>query len=332
MTSPSRSPDADPVPVILLTGVLGAGKTTLLNDELSGALPDTLVIVNEFGEVGLDHHLVEAAADTVELLENGCACCSSLGDLASTLVHIGSRRRLGALKSVRRIVVETSGIADPAPLAATLCTPLMREAGFALDAIITVADALYGATHLDDRPEARRQVAMADALILTKTDIAAPEAVGTLEAAIRRLNSAAPILRKTTGAPLLGKAIGRAARRESAAPDAALHQHGHHQHIATTTLRRSEPVPWTAFADWLSAVVSLRGDAILRVKGLVNCRETDRPVLIQGVHHWLDAPRVLGHGPGAPETGLTFITSGDGPTDFGPSLECALAGARQLRN
>lgn len=322
------SPAADraPIPVVVLTGFLGAGKTTLLNEALAGGLPDTLVVVNEFGEAGLDHVLVEASVDTVTLLEGGCACCSSRGDLASTLVHIAERIRLGTLPRVARIVVETSGIADPAPVGATLATPAAREAGFVLGAIVAVADALYGSAHLAARPEARRQIAMADTVILTKADLAGPAALARLEGDVRALNPAAPIVCKTASGSPLADACAAGTTHDTAALRSDAHGQGHGHEVGTVTIRRADALPWPAFADWLSAVVSLRGAEILRVKGLVHCVERDRPVLVQGVHHWLDAPR-LAEWPGVPMTTLTFITTPAAPADLARSLACAVSGA-----
>jgi hypothetical protein len=168
---------ANTVPVTILTGFLGSGKTTVLNHLLRHpSLADTVVIVNEFGAVGLDHLLIEQAIEDAVLLKNGCICCTVRGDIADTLEVLWQRRDSGELPPFRRIVIETTGLADPAPVAhALLAEPGARYA-CRLDGIVTTVDALHGPLQLDRQPEARRQVAMADRILLTKTDLA--EAAG----------------------------------------------------------------------------------------------------------------------------------------------------------
>ena len=166
---------ANTVPVTILTGFLGSGKTTVLNHLLrQPSLADTVVIVNEFGAVGLDHLLIEQAIEDAVLLKNGCICCTVRGDIADTLDVLWQRREAGELPPFRRIAIETTGLADPAPVAhALLAEPGARYA-CRLDGIVTTVDALHGPMQLDRQPEARRQVAMADRILLTKTDLASP--------------------------------------------------------------------------------------------------------------------------------------------------------------
>ena len=189
------------MPVTILTGFLGSGKTTVLNHLLrQPSLADTVVIVNEFGAVGLDHLLIEQAIEDAVLLKNGCICCTVRGDIADTLDVLWQRREAGELPPFRRIAIETTGLADPAPVAhALLAEPGARYA-CRLDGIVTTVDALHGAMQLDRQPEARRQVAMADRILLTKTDLASPEQIAETEARIAALNATAPLRHVVAGA------------------------------------------------------------------------------------------------------------------------------------
>ena len=194
------SEPANTVPVTILTGFLGSGKTTVLNHLLrQPSLADTVVIVNEFGAVGLDHLLIEQAIEDAVLLKNGCICCTVRGDIADTLDVLWQRREAGELPPFRRIAIETTGLADPAPVAhALLAEPGARYA-CRLDGIVTTVDALHGAMQLDRQPEARRQVAMADRILLTKTDLASAAQIARDRSAHRRVErhrAAAPCRRR----------------------------------------------------------------------------------------------------------------------------------------
>jgi len=293
---------ANTVPVTILTGFLGSGKTTVLNHLLrQPSLADTVVIVNEFGAVGLDHLLIEQAIEDAVLLKNGCICCTVRGDIADTLDVLWQRREAGELPPFRRVAIETTGLADPAPVAhALLAEPGARYA-CRLDGIVTTVDALHGALQLGRQPEARRQVAMADRILLTKTDLASPEQISETTTHIGALNATAPLRHVVAGAVDVADVF-------DLGPDSArleqwlrpLETAGHHGHqhlpfrhgdaIGSVVLRHDRPIAWAALRRWLESVLSLRGDSVLRLKGVVWLHGETRPIVLQGVHHVLHPP------------------------------------------
>ncbi|HTW70175.1 MAG TPA: GTP-binding protein [Acetobacteraceae bacterium] len=297
------------VPVTIITGFLGSGKTTLLNRLLKlPSLQDTVVIVNEFGAVGLDHLLIEQAIEDAVLLKNGCICCTVRGDIADTLETLWERRDSGTLPPFRRIAIETTGLADPAPVAHALLTEADGRFACRLDGIVTTVDALHGAMQLDRQPEARRQVAMADRVLLTKTDLADDATIETVKARIAALNANAPLRYVVNGDGAaedvfgLGPGDGTDDARvaEWLRPFETDPHHGH-QHlpfrhgdeVGSVLLRCDHPVAWDALQLWLDSVLSLHGDAVLRLKGLVRLEGEERLVVLQGVHHVLHPPVFL---------------------------------------
>jgi len=298
-------------PLTVLTGFLGSGKTTVLNRLLgSPQFADTAVIINEFGAIGLDHLLVEAVDGEMVLLKSGCICCSVRSDLESSLRELLARRDDGRIGFVR-IVVETTGLADPAPIAQlTLNNPL--TAPFLAPArIVATVDAPYGVAHLREHWEARKQVALADAVLLTQSDVA-PHNVAALREAVARLNPAAPQLACTHGEVdpqvLLAPAASPAAIEATAPPPAQHHAHGE---IASLALEADAPLDWLRVQAWLARLRAEHGERLLRVKGVLDLQGEVQPVAVHGIHHVFHPPVRLREWPAGPRRSrLVLIVRG----------------------
>jgi len=314
---------AETTPVTVLTGFLGAGKTTLLNHLLrQPELAGTAVLVNEFGEIGLDHLLVEKLDDTTVLLNAGCLCCTVRGDLARVLREMLPRARRG---DISRIVIETTGLADPVPILATLMTDPVVASAYRLDGIVTVLDAVNGGVHLDTQEEAIRQVAVADRIVISKADLADAR---LLRDRVRTLNPGAPIAEVENGkvdpnfvlrAGLFDPAAkipDVAGWLNAAAFDTTADHHHHHDpnrhdaRIAAFCVTFDQPLDWPGLAMWLEMLVALRGENLLRVKGILNLKGHDTPVAIHAVRHLMHPPaKLTGWPEGDPRTSrIVFIT------------------------
>jgi G3E family GTPase len=291
-------------PVNIITGFLGSGKTTLLQRLLrSPALSDVAVLVNEFGEVGLDHHLLQAVAESTLLLENGCVCCAVRGDLQKALRELLSRRSRGEVPHFRRVVIETSGLADPAPIAYTLLSEAVLRHHFRLSGIVTTVDAVNGSVHLADFPEAVKQASMADRLVLTKLDLAGEAAAAALRAQLRALNISAQILQSSEISGDLHRLLtddiydAEGKFREAShwtAEEAGAHSaHEHAAGVQSFAAIFDRPLDWTAFGVWASMLLHRHGADVLRLKGLLNVAGVPTPVLINGVQHIVHPPSHL---------------------------------------
>jgi G3E family GTPase len=297
----------------VLTGFLGSGKTTLLNHLIRHrGMARTAVVINEFGEVGLDHLLVARSSENTVLLNSGCLCCTVRGDLVDTLRDLFLKRVRGQVPEFDRVVIETTGLADPAPVLHTLMTDPLIAARFRLDGVVTTVDACNGDWQLDCQRESVKQVAVADRIVLTKTDIAEPELTARLRDRLRSLNPAAPVIEAVLGDVDPGRLFDaglydpatksldvRRWLKAEAYGDGHEHHHGHHHghdvnrhddRIRAFCMVLDEPVSWDGFAGWIDMLTTLHGPDILRIKGILRLKETGLPVVVHGVQHVFHPP------------------------------------------
>jgi G3E family GTPase len=305
------------IAVSVVTGFLGSGKTTLIARVLRDpGFARTAVIVNEFGEIGLDHDLIATSDETLTALTTGCLCCAVRGDLVDTLLDLFRRRAEGGA-AYDRVLIETSGLADPAPILHALMTDRALAATHRLDTVLTVVDAMHATATLDRHPEARRQVALADALVLSKTDLGEPDAA--LDGRLATLNPTAARLRTADLSPdalFAGGTDAARAVRFATLPDQPVRSpfdRAHHSDgIETFAILRERPIPALALTLLLQALTEHCGARLLRMKGLVDIAEMPGgPALVHGVRHVFSPPEFLPLWPTEDRrTRLVFITQG----------------------
>jgi G3E family GTPase len=302
-------------PLTVVSGALGSGKTTMLRSLLADPrLRDTAVLVNEFGDVGLDHHQLRQVDENTVLLPSGCVCCATRTDIEQALQELLTAEAAGRVEPVRRVVLETTGLADPAPVVATmLASPVLRH-HFAVDRVVVTVDAQATTRHVDQGPEWTQQVVCADVLAVTKTDLVPADVTAALMRRLRRLNPAASVV----PAPTVDVTAdpGPASR---AASVAGLATSAHLAGVASSCLTFTGRVDWAAFAVWLSALLRAHGDRVLRVKALLDTG-AEGPVVVDGVQHVVHPPRHLDRWDGERRSSVVLITR-DLPPD---EVLCAL--------
>ena len=337
------------IAVNVITGFLGSGKSTLLNTLVNMPdLSDTAIIVNEFGEVGIDHQLISSAIDQMMLLENGCVCCEVRGDLVDTLELMETRIEAGTIPSFGRVILETTGLADPAPILHTLMIEPRLQGRYHLGRVAATVDAVNGRNSIAEFSEARKQIALADVVLLTKTDLVEAGELAALEQVVAEINPRAPRVEVTNGA-ISGELARVLAGEEDRnfttqitrdvadlKPMQPNHDHDHHhdhdhdhdqaaQHtsgIETAAIVLDRPVEWTSFTAWIDAVTSLRGPDLLRMKGLVNVAGRHGPIVVHAVQHVVHPPVELAEWPDDDQsTRVVCITRNIPPASLTRALE-----------
>ena len=325
-----------PVPVSIITGFLGSGKTTLLNRMLQGeGLANSLVIINEFGEVGIDHLLVSIPNENMRLLSNGCLCCEVRGDLVETLADAARQRAAGSIPAFDRVIVETTGLADPVPLVQTVVSDRDVSPSYRLDSVITMVDAVNAMSQIDQQPESVKQIAVSDLLLISKSDIAVAGQVESVKERVRGINGSVEVLEVKHGDVDPRLLFGRGAVSEETSGSrlerwlghAATCTLDHHEHcghenphdreneraaarhddrVQTFSIVLDTPATMRSFTVWLTMLASFRGVNLLRVKGIVNVE--GRPLVINAVQSILHEPIELKHWPSEDyRTRIVFI-------------------------
>lgn len=329
----TRETDDPGIQVSLLTGFLGSGKTTLLNKLLQHPdMAETAVLVNEFGDIGIDHLLVEQIDEEMVQLTTGCLCCAVQGDLTRALRELFLKRTKGDITKFQRVLIETTGLADPAPILHTLINDPILAHRYFLDGVIATVDAVHGLGQLDRHAECRKQTAVADRIVITKMDLADEALLPGLEEAIRTFNPAAPQIRASHGDVAPDQLFGCGLydpttksfdvqnwlREEAYHEEHSHHDHDHdHDHdvnrhsgdIEAFCMTYDDPIEWPAFIAWIQTLITHKGENLLRIKGLVSIIDEEQPIAIHGVQHVFHNPVRLPKWPSDDHrTRIVFIT------------------------
>ncbi len=342
---------SDHIPVNVLTGFLGSGKTTLLNRLLSEpAFGNSAVLINEFGAIGIDHHLVDSIVGNVLVLSSGCVCCTIRGDLSDAMRAMFDQREQGLIPAFTRMVIETTGLADPVPVVSTVMNDRVLRHHFRVGNVLTTIDGLNGRRNLQEYPECLKQAALADRLILTKLDLASDAEVDSLLEQLGHVNPVAQVIKSSPGSldaqMLLGEDVfePETKSREVKRWLDAIHNPQYlalrttgrqgadanvHRDIRAFALILPEAIDWTVFSVWLSLLLHTHGDRVLRVKGLLNVAEADTPVVIHGVQQIVYPPTHLERWPDEDRRSrLVFIVKGLDPSAIETSLMVYLGSPR----
>lgn len=306
------------IPVLLVSGFLGSGKTTLIRHLLADPrLQQTALIVNEFGEVGIDHHLMRQTDERTTLLRDGCVCCSLRDDLVEAMRDLMDTRDRQKLTPFDRLLIETTGLADPGPILHTITSDPVLRHRYRMDRVLVALDAASGLSNQDRYGEAVRQVAAADVVALTKLDLASPETIAQLRAAVTSLNPVATVVEAPFGRIEADLVLDGAAALASnllahTAEDIVLATlHNQADAIQSYTLVFASPLDWRMFGVWLTLLLHQHGSRVLRMKGLLNVGNERGPLLLEGVQHVMHAPRHLASWPDEDHRGrLVFIVRG----------------------
>lgn len=326
------------LPIAVITGFLGSGKTTLLNNLLQHPeLKNSAVVVNEFGAISIDHFLVNSATEDVIIMDNGCLCCTIKGDLVKTLQTLFTKRTCHQIPEFDRVIIETTGLADPAPIIHTLLDDPILQTYYRLDSVVTTVDCVYGLSQLDQHYETIKQAAVADRLILTKSDIAESTEVEALKQRLQQLNPAALLLTTINGhieqvndlfhtglynPETKSIDVQQWLQAEAYNTNNINTQQIHFlkkpnfpletqqdRYIQSFCVEYDEPLSWTVLNRWFQQLTALRGKDLLRIKGIVHTKESDLPIIVQGVQHIFQPPTTLPTWPSkTKKTQLVFIT------------------------